>query len=160
MRCLSTGEVVENEEIVLQFPEGTYKTISVNAGPVIDETGRMIAAVCAFDDVTEARRSELALIESENRFRRLAGTIPHIVWVYNIDGSLEFFNDGWFEYTGMSEAQSRAGYELLVKRKNPQATWVKMARQDLATAYRALGRPADADRFQAELAAASSLSTK
>ena len=31
--------------------------------------------------------------------------------------------------------------------------WLDMARQDLATAYRALGRPADADRFQAELAA-------
>jgi tetratricopeptide (TPR) repeat protein len=62
--------------------------------------------------------------------------------------------------TAEAEAQSRAGYELLVKRKNPQATWVTMARQDLATAYRALGRPADADRFQAELAAASSLSAK
>jgi eukaryotic-like serine/threonine-protein kinase len=62
--------------------------------------------------------------------------------------------------TAEAEAQSRAGYELLVKRKNPQATWVTMARQDLVTAYRALGRPADADRFQAELAAASSLSTK
>jgi hypothetical protein len=62
--------------------------------------------------------------------------------------------------TAEAEAQSRAGYDLLVKRKNPQATWVTMARQDLATAYRALGRPADADRFQAELAAASSLSTK
>jgi eukaryotic-like serine/threonine-protein kinase len=59
-----------------------------------------------------------------------------------------------------AEAQSRAGYELLVKRKNPQATWLKMARQDLATAYRALGRPADADRFQAELTAAASLSSK
>ncbi|RPH70622.1 MAG: serine/threonine protein kinase [Myxococcaceae bacterium] len=57
--------------------------------------------------------------------------------------------------TAEAEAQSRAGYELLVKRKNPQATWLTMARQDLATAYRALGRAADADRFQAELAAAS-----
>ena len=31
--------------------------------------------------------------------------------------------------------------------------WLDMARQDLASAYRTLGRSADADRFQAELTA-------
>jgi hypothetical protein len=48
--------------------------------------------------------------------------------------------------------QSRAGYELLVKRKDPQAVWLDMARQDLAPPT---GRwaAADADRFQAELTA-------
>jgi hypothetical protein len=53
-----------------------------------------------------------------------------------------------------AEAQSRAGYELLIKRKDPQAVWLDMARQDLATAYRTLGRTADADRFQGELTTA------
>jgi len=53
-----------------------------------------------------------------------------------------------------AEAQSRAGYELLLKRKDPPAMWLTMARQDLAAEYRALGRPADAQRFQSELAAA------
>ena len=53
---------------------------------------------------------------------------------------------------GDAEAQSRAGYEVLLRRSDPPAIWMTMARQDLAAAYRALGRPADADRFQAELA--------
>jgi len=53
-----------------------------------------------------------------------------------------------------AEVQSRAGYELLVKRKDPPAVWLTMARQDLASAYRALGRAVDADRFQAELTTA------
>ncbi|HEY1418260.1 MAG TPA: serine/threonine-protein kinase, partial [Myxococcaceae bacterium] len=55
---------------------------------------------------------------------------------------------------GEAATQSRAGYDLLVKRKDPPAIWLNMARQDLGTAYRALGRAADADRFQEELAAA------
>ena len=59
-----------------------------------------------------------------------------------------------------AEAQSRAGYELLLKRKDPPAVWLGMARQDLVTAYRALGREADANRFQAELAAAPSSSKR
>ena len=53
-----------------------------------------------------------------------------------------------------AEAQSRAGYDLLSRRSDPPVVWMTMARQDLATAYRALGRPADADRFQAELTTA------
>ena len=53
-----------------------------------------------------------------------------------------------------AEVQSRAGYELLVQRKDPQAVWLDMARKDLASAYRTLGRSADADRFQAELTTA------
>jgi serine/threonine-protein kinase len=55
-----------------------------------------------------------------------------------------------------AEAQSRAGYDLLLKRKDPPAVWLSMARQDLVTAYRALGREDDANRFQAEIAAAPS----
>jgi serine/threonine-protein kinase len=55
---------------------------------------------------------------------------------------------------GEAATQSRAGYDLLVKRKDPPAVWLNMGRQDLVTAYRALGRAADADRFQEELAAA------
>ena len=56
--------------------------------------------------------------------------------------------------TADAEAQSRAGYDLMVERSDPPAVWMTMARQDLATAYRSLGRPAEAERFQAELATA------
>jgi len=62
--------------------------------------------------------------------------------------------------TADAETQSRAGYELLVKRSDPPAVWMTMAREDLATAYRALGRPADAERFQAELAGAAASATR
>ena len=56
-----------------------------------------------------------------------------------------------------AEVQSRAGYELLVKRKDPPANWLSMARQDLVAAYRTLGRAADAARFQEELTAAAAM---
>ncbi|HSP18363.1 MAG TPA: tetratricopeptide repeat protein, partial [Myxococcaceae bacterium] len=56
--------------------------------------------------------------------------------------------------TRAAEAQSRAGYEILAKRKDPPPIFLRMAREDLATLYRSLGRPADAGRFQGELAPA------
>ena len=53
-----------------------------------------------------------------------------------------------------AEPESRAGYELLKAKPQPPAAWMKMAREDLAAEARALGRPEEAARLEAELAAA------
>ena len=55
---------------------------------------------------------------------------------------------------GEGKAESRAGYELLSKVPKPPAVWMRLARQDLAAAERALGRDEEAARFESELAAA------
>jgi serine/threonine-protein kinase len=49
-------------------------------------------------------------------------------------------------------AESRAGYEILMKQKAQQQVWLKMAREDLGAAYAALGDSASAMRFASELA--------
>jgi len=108
MRSLKSGEVVENEELELRFPDGVRKTISANSGPVRDASGRIVAAVSAFDDVTEARRSQDALLDSENQLRRLADAIPHMVWTSNFKDPPVFLNDGWFQYTGLSPDEDAA----------------------------------------------------
>jgi PAS domain S-box-containing protein len=57
-RALRNGELVEDEEVELTNDEGRQITISVNAGPVRDDRGRIIAAVAAFYDVTDRKRVE------------------------------------------------------------------------------------------------------
>jgi eukaryotic-like serine/threonine-protein kinase len=52
------------------------------------------------------------------------------------------------------EKESRAGYEILAKQTDPSVSWLNSARDDLVRDYEALGRPADAQRFRAEQAAA------
>ncbi len=52
-----------------------------------------------------------------------------------------------------SEAESRGGYEILVKQMNGSVSWLKNARQDLADEYDALAQPEKAARFRRELAA-------
>lgn len=48
------------------------------------------------------------------------------------------------------EQELRAGYELLVKQVSPTAVWLRTARDDLATVYDSLHRPADAARIRAD----------
>lgn len=40
------------------------------------------------------------LTESESRFKQLANSMPQIVWTARPDGSVDWYNDWWYEYTG------------------------------------------------------------
>ena len=57
-------------------------------------------------DITSHKRVEMALQESEEAFRTLAESVPHIVWATRADGWNIFFNKRWVEYTGLSLEQS------------------------------------------------------
>lgn len=59
------------------------------------------------NEVSERKRVEEALRESEASFRHLADSMPQMVWVAAADGSLEFINRQWTEYTGLTLEQSR-----------------------------------------------------
>ncbi len=54
-------------------------------------------------------REEEALAEAEinaARFRALADAMPQIVWTANPDGRLDYYNQRWFDYTGLTLAQT------------------------------------------------------
>jgi hypothetical protein len=53
-------------------------------------------------DITIRRRAEAAQRESETRFRTLANTIPQLAWIANTDGSRSWYNQRWYDYTGMT----------------------------------------------------------
>ncbi len=64
------------------------------------------------DVIQSSRRRErdlqLAAIEVESlkRYRSLADAIPHIVWKAHADGTVDYFNKVWSDYTGMSSERS------------------------------------------------------
>ncbi len=53
-----------------------------------------------------------------------------------------------------AEQHSLAGYRILAGQAVPSVSWLQSARTDLAEIYDALGKPAEADRYRAELEAA------
>jgi PAS domain S-box-containing protein len=52
--------------------------------------------------MSDRTQAERALRESEERFRQLANAVPQMVWVVNADRELEFANDQWYEYSGLT----------------------------------------------------------
>ncbi|HLY66048.1 MAG TPA: ATP-binding protein, partial [Chloroflexota bacterium] len=51
-RALEKGEVSTNERITIARPDGGTSHLSVNAAPILDGSGQIIAAVAVFDDVS------------------------------------------------------------------------------------------------------------
>jgi PAS domain S-box-containing protein len=56
-------------------------------------------------DITERKRSEEALRESEAQFRTLANAIPQLCWMADKDGWIFWYNQRWYEYTGATPEQ-------------------------------------------------------
>jgi PAS domain S-box-containing protein len=55
-----------------------------------------------FSDVTERRRSEQRLRESEERFRILADAMPQLVWSAGPDGTVDYYNCRAAEFAGIA----------------------------------------------------------
>lgn len=56
-RATLHGEVVKDEEWVLERPDGTRVTVLCNAGPIRDAEGRVVGGVIAWRDIDERKRA-------------------------------------------------------------------------------------------------------
>ena len=63
-----------------------------------------------FRDVGERKRAEIALRESEQRFRQLADAMPQIVWTARPDGNIDYLNRRWTEFTGLPQTVGNEGW--------------------------------------------------
>jgi PAS domain S-box-containing protein len=61
----------------------------------------------------ELRLTQLRLA-SERRYRSLAEAVPNIVWTARPDGSVDYFNQRWFEYTGIAAVEAAGSWERAV----------------------------------------------
>ncbi|WP_414583957.1 PAS domain S-box protein [Scytonema sp. PCC 10023] len=73
-------ELFEHEYRIVR-PDGTVRWIRDRGFPVKDELGQLQRITGIAEDITEQKLSEVALRESEERFRHLAENIEDVFWI-------------------------------------------------------------------------------
>lgn len=112
---LRRGERVDHFETKRRRKDGTLLDISLTISPVKDPSGRIIGASKIARDITHTKRLERILVASEARFRQLADAMPQIVWTARDDGSVDYYNSRWYEFTGFERtAGTEASWEALM----------------------------------------------
>lgn len=81
--------------------DGQWRILNTNAHPRFGPDGEFLGMIGVNVDVTEIRDAEAALAESEARFRGITNSIDQMIWSTRPDGYHDFYNDRWYEYTGV-----------------------------------------------------------
>ncbi len=72
------------------------------------EDGRVTRITGLVWDVTQAKEAERRLRDSEQSFRMLAESIPHLVWTAAADGTSDYYNERALQFLGRSLADLTA----------------------------------------------------
>ena len=88
----------------VRMRNGNWGLFSIRAIPLFNEDASIREWVGVHTDITERRKAEESLKESEERFRSLADQSPMIVYIVepNAEATMSYFNKTWLTYTGQT----------------------------------------------------------
>jgi PAS domain S-box-containing protein len=78
---VTKGEVLTNLELERRRKDGSEILISVSIAPLRDAAGGVYAHMSITTDITERKKVELALQESEERLRQIASSLREVIWL-------------------------------------------------------------------------------
>ena len=100
---LLSGDVVRNFEFKARMKDGEIRSL-LGSKELIKIDGELcVLTVTA--DITDLKRAEATLRESEERFRLVANTAPVMIWMSGVDKLCTYVNLPWLEFTGRSFEQ-------------------------------------------------------
>ncbi|KAF3235645.1 hypothetical protein TWF192_000671 [Orbilia oligospora] len=91
---LTEGRIVR-QTIGYFDPTGARKVIELGGEPIKDDDGNLVAGIVWLKDETSWHK------KGEEEFRRICNSIPQMMFALTPDIQPEYFNQRWYEYTGL-----------------------------------------------------------
>jgi PAS domain S-box-containing protein len=92
----------QNLERIYKRKDGTIFPVLIQDRLTLDEKGQIAGIRCTIQDITERKRSEEALRESEERYRTILENIEDGYYEVDLPGHFTFFNDSLCRMLGYS----------------------------------------------------------
>ncbi len=107
-------------ETSLPRPLDRYAILAAKASPLYDENGAIVGAIETIRDITEQRRFEEALQESEERYRLTLDAANEGIWDWDYSTGNAFFSPRWYTMLGYEPGEMPGSY----------ATWRSLIHPD------------------------------
>ncbi|MFN6460405.1 MAG: PAS domain S-box protein [Nostoc sp. DedVER02] len=104
-RATRHGEIIRDEECIIERPDGTRITASANVVPIRDFQGQIIGAINCWRDITNRKRIEEALRQRETELRLITDTLPVLISFVDSEQRYRFNNRAYEEWFGHSTAE-------------------------------------------------------
>jgi PAS domain S-box-containing protein len=92
--ALAAGKPFEKEVRLRRF-DGQYRWFLIRAVPLRDEQGNIAHWFGTSTDIEDLKKAE-------DRIRLIIDTLPTMVWTLRPEGAVDYVNQRWMDYTGLS----------------------------------------------------------
>ena len=126
----ASSEPYQGKAVPVEFvrPDGKLQGRYVDFvfQPITDTAGQPAGIFIQASDVTEATTAMAALRDSEQRFEAIVNSIDQMIWSTRADGYHDYFNQRWYEYTGVAEGFTDGSeWENVFHPDDRADTWAK-----------------------------------
>jgi PAS domain S-box-containing protein len=90
--ALETGQSFRNFQLIVERQDGSRFYAMANINPLFDTDGNINGAINIFQDITEWKKVELELQNSELRYRQLIETLPAAMYTTDAEGRITLYN--------------------------------------------------------------------
>src|SRR6202048_515789 len=94
-------------ELVQTKKDGSQVVVASRWSLQRDESGAPVAILVINNDITKRKRAEEVARRSEKELRDVVNAVPAFVWTAQPDGAIDFVNERWLEFTGLSLQDAR-----------------------------------------------------
>ncbi|HCF29891.1 MAG TPA: hypothetical protein DEV81_22425, partial [Cyanobacteria bacterium UBA11049] len=134
VEVLRDGMPVHNREAMIERPDGSRITVLVNIDPIKDETGVTVGTVNVFQDISDRKRVEAELQESEERLRLALYASGMGTWDWNIQTGRIQWSENLETLFGLERGEFDGSFEMFVARLHPADRQRVLAAVDRAIA--------------------------
>lgn len=100
-RALASGERLLEEYRLVQ-DDGSHRWVLAEGRCIPGEDGRPLRFPGVSVDITEVKRVEAALRDSEAQLRAITDSVDQMIWATRPDGHHDYFNQRWYDFTGVA----------------------------------------------------------